>query len=51
MELLKTLSVSSIDDVKKAFKKVGVDITNSDGSYKTIDEVLSELSKVWNDSI
>lgn len=46
MELLKTLSSSSIDEVNELCKKVGVDIKNNDGSYKTIYEVLSELSEV-----
>lgn len=51
MELSKVLINRSIDEVKEACEKVGVNITNSDGSYKTIDEVFSELSEVWNKDI
>ena len=48
MELLKILVNGSIDDIAKICKKIGVDITNNDGSYKRVDEVFNELSKVWN---
>lgn len=48
MNVLKILSNGSIDDVRKMCEKIGVNITNNDGSYKTIDKVFNELSKVWN---
>lgn len=50
MELFKTLSKGSIDDVKKECEKIGVSILNEDGSYKTIYEVFNELHKVWDNA-
>lgn len=46
--LLKFLANASINDVDKVCKKIGVNITNNDGSYKTIEEVFNELSNVYN---
>ena len=46
MELLRTLSNCSIDDVKKQCEQIGVNILNENGSYKTVCEVLNELSKI-----
>lgn len=40
---------NSIEEIKRACREYGVDITNTDGSYRTIYEVLDELShKVFN---
>ena len=49
MNMLSILANSSIDDVERLCKKLGVNITNDDGSYKTVDKVFDELSKVWNE--
>ena len=46
--LLKFLANGSIDDVEKICKKFGINIKNNDGSYKTIDIVFNELSKVYS---
>lgn len=48
MNLLKVLSNGSIDDVANICKMLGVNITNNDGSYKTVDIVFNELSAAWN---
>lgn len=48
MELLKILANGSINDVEKLCRKIGVNIKNNDGSYKTVDQVFNELSIVWN---
>lgn len=46
--LLKILANGSIDDVEKVCKKIGVNIKNNDGDYKTIDVVFNELSKIYD---
>ena len=47
MDLLKTLSNGSIENVRKSFCEVGINIVNDDGTFKTIYEVFEELSKVY----
>lgn len=46
--LLKILANGSIDDLAKICKKIGVDIVNNDGSYKTIDKVFNELTEIYS---
>ena len=47
IDLLKKLSNGSIDNVKKSFSEVGISIINDDGTFKTINEVFYELSKIY----
>ena len=46
-ELLEKLSDSSIDEVNTACESVGVKITDDKGNYRTVYEVLTDLSKVF----
>lgn len=43
-----TLSESSIDEVSEACRQLGVNIKDNNGNYKSIYEVLTELSVVFN---
>lgn len=47
--LCETLSNNSIDEVADACRQLGVNIRDDNGNYKTIYEVLTELSKAFNE--
>lgn len=47
--MLKEIIYGLLEEVKEYCDKNNVNIVNKDGSYKTVYEVLGELSqKVWN---
>ena len=47
--MLNEVMYGSLEEIKEACKEYNVDIANTDGSYRTIYEVLDELShKVFN---
>ena len=48
--IIKELIGNKVCEVEEACKKVGVNIRDDDGNYKTTEQVLYELSKVLNDN-
>ena len=39
------------DSIEEALNKIGVTTRNSDGTMKTIDEVLEEIAEVWRSGL
>lgn len=43
------VDVEEISNAAKAYKEIGIEIINSDGSFKAMKDTLNELSLVWDD--
>lgn len=49
VKMSKEVMYGSLEEIKEACKQNGIDIVKDDGNYKTVYEVLGELShKVFN---
>lgn len=47
-QINKLIKLKKTKEKEKLFQDVGVSLTNSDGTFKSSQEVLKDLSKSWN---
>lgn len=49
MEVSLSMNKEQFEQIKKILETYGVKFTNGDGTYKSVNEVLQQLSSVWHE--